>query len=98
MLGVRAGVREAFATLVTLVGFLSRVQPAVLDQMVLMLEGLVADLALMRTFACVLIFVSEQRAALLKGFFTNVTSVKSLVCLLQSLPPWPSFSIQSFID
>lgn len=44
--------REAFATLVTLVGFLSRVQPAVLNQMVLMLEGLVADLALMRTFTC----------------------------------------------
>lgn len=52
MLGVRAGVREAFATLVTLVGFLSGVQPAVLNQMVLMLEGLVADLALMRTLAC----------------------------------------------
>lgn len=42
---------EAFAALVTLVGFLSRVQPAVLDQVVLVLEGLVADLALMRTFA-----------------------------------------------
>lgn len=42
---------------------------------------------------CVLVFVSQQRAALLKGFFTNVTSVKPLVCLLQSLPPWPSISI-----
>lgn len=52
VLRVRARVREAFATLVTLVGFLSRVQPAVLNQMVLMLEGLVADLALMRTLAC----------------------------------------------
>lgn len=48
--------REALATLVTLVGFLSRVQPAVFNQMVLMLEGLVADLALMRTLAC-----NEQR-------------------------------------
>lgn len=44
--------REAFAALVTLVGFLSRVQPAVLNQVVLVLEGLVADLALMRTLAC----------------------------------------------
>lgn len=52
MLGVRARVGEAFATLVTLVGFLSRVQPAVFNQVVLMLEGLVADLTLMRTFAC----------------------------------------------
>lgn len=52
MLGVRAGVREALAAFVTLVGFLSGVQPAVLDQVVLVLEGLVADLALMRTFAC----------------------------------------------
>lgn len=43
--------REALATLVTLVGFLSRVQPAVFNQMVLMLERLVADLALMRTLA-----------------------------------------------
>lgn len=53
VLGVRAGVREAFAALVTLVGFLSGVQPAVLNQMVLMLKGLVADLALMRTLACI---------------------------------------------
>lgn len=52
VLGVRAGVREALATFVTLVGFLSGVQPAVLNQVVLMLEGLVADLALMRTLAC----------------------------------------------
>lgn len=52
MLGVRARVGEAFATLVTLVGFLSGVQSAVFDQMVLVLEGLVADLALVRTFAC----------------------------------------------
>lgn len=52
MLGVRAGVREALATFVTLVGFLSGVQPAVLDQMVLVLEGLVANLALVRTFTC----------------------------------------------
>lgn len=52
MLGVRAGMREALATFVTLVGFLSRVQPTVLDEMMLMLEGLVADFALMWTFAC----------------------------------------------
>lgn len=45
--------REAFATLVTLVGFLSGVQPAVLNQMVLMLKGLVADLALVGALACI---------------------------------------------
>ena len=44
---------------------------------------------------CVLVFVSKQRAALLKGFFTNVTSVKPFIGLLQSLPPWSS--IQSVI-
>lgn len=52
MLGVRARVRESLAAFVTLVGFLSGVQPAVFNQMVLMLEGLFADLTLMRTFAC----------------------------------------------
>lgn len=44
--------REALATLVTLIGLLSRVQPAVFNQMVFMFEGLVADLALMRSLAC----------------------------------------------
>lgn len=51
VLGVRARVGEALATLVTLVGFLSRVQPAVFNQMVLMLEGLFADHALIWTLA-----------------------------------------------
>lgn len=44
--------RKALATFVTLVGFLSRVEPTVLDQMVLVLEGFFADFALMWTLAC----------------------------------------------
>lgn len=46
---------------------------------------------------CVLVFVPEQRAALLESFFTDVTSIKPLVCLLESFPPWPSVSLQTFI-
>lgn len=52
VLGVRAGMRKALATFVTLVRFLSRVEPTVLDQMVLVLEGFFADVALMWTLAC----------------------------------------------
>lgn len=42
---------EAFATLVTLVGFLARVQPRVLYQVVLVFEGLLADVTLMGPFS-----------------------------------------------
>lgn len=38
--------REALAALVTLVGLLARVQPRVLDQVVLVFEGFLADLTL----------------------------------------------------
>lgn len=51
VLGVGAGVGESFAALVTLVRLLPRVQAAVLDQMVLMFKGLVADLALVGALA-----------------------------------------------
>lgn len=51
MLGVRTGVGEALTALVTLIGFLSGVEPAVFDQMVLVFEGLVADFTFMRTLA-----------------------------------------------
>lgn len=56
-----------------------------------------SEVLLQKLQTCVLIFVSKQRAAFLKGFFTNVTSVKPLVCLLQSFPSWSSVSLQSFI-
>ena len=42
---------EALATLVALVGLLARVEPRVLDQMVLVFEGLLADVALVGTFS-----------------------------------------------
>lgn len=44
--------REAFAALVALVGFLSGVQARVLNEMVFVFEGLLTDLTLVRTFAC----------------------------------------------
>lgn len=50
MLGVGSRVGEALATLVALVGFFSRVKAGVLDQVVLVLEGFLADLALVRPF------------------------------------------------
>ena len=43
---------EALATLVALVGLLARVQSRVLNEMVLVFKGLLADLALVRTLAC----------------------------------------------
>lgn len=52
MLRVGAGVREALATLVTLVRLFSRVQTQVLDQVVLVFESFAADPAFMRTFTC----------------------------------------------
>lgn len=53
VLGVGARMGESLAALVTLVRFLPGVQAAVLDQMVLVFKGLVADLALVRTLACI---------------------------------------------
>lgn len=50
VLGVGSRVGEALATLVALVGFFSRVKAGVLDQVVLVLEGFLADLALVRPF------------------------------------------------
>ena len=43
---------EALATLVALVGLLARVQSRVLNEMVLVFKGLLADLALVWTLAC----------------------------------------------
>ena len=43
---------EALAALVALVGLFARVQSRVLNEMVLVFEGLLADLALMWTLAC----------------------------------------------
>lgn len=47
---------------------------------------------------CVLVFVSQQRAALLEGLFTNITSIESLISFLQPLPSWPSVSLKAFIN
>lgn len=52
MLRVGAGVREAFAAFVTLVGLFSGVQAQVLDQVVLVFEGLAADPTFMRPLTC----------------------------------------------
>lgn len=43
---------EALAALVTLVGFLSGVQARMLNEVVLVLEGLLTDLTLVRTLPC----------------------------------------------
>ena len=52
VLRVGARVREALAALVALVGLLARVQARVLDEVVLVFERLLTDLALVRTLAC----------------------------------------------
>ena len=44
--------REALATLVTLVWLFSRVQARVLDEVVLMFEGLLTDRALVWSLSC----------------------------------------------
>lgn len=53
MLGVGAGVREAFAALVTLVGLLPGVKTGVLDQVVLVFKRLLTDTTLMGALTCV---------------------------------------------
>lgn len=45
--------REPLSTFVALVGFLTRVQSGVLDEMVFVFERLLADLTLVRSLACV---------------------------------------------
>lgn len=46
---------------------------------------------------CVLVFVPEQGAALLEGFFTDVAGVQSFFRLLQSLPTWSPFPFRPFV-
>lgn len=52
MLGIGAGVGEPLETLLALEGLLAAVQPFMLRQVVLVLEGLGAHLAFVRTLAC----------------------------------------------
>lgn len=52
MLTVRTRVREAFEALDTLERLLAAVQPLVLRQVVLVLERLVAHVALVRSLTC----------------------------------------------
>lgn len=52
VLRVGARVREALSTFVTLVGFLTGVQPGVFDQVVFVFESFIADGAFMGPFSC----------------------------------------------
>ena len=96
MLAVGAAVREALAALAARERLLARVQPLVLGQVVLVLEGLVARVADEGPNARVLVLVARQRGLLGEHLVALVARVHVLVALgvHVALPALASLSAQ----
>jgi len=96
VLAVGAAVREALAALAARERLLARVQPLVLGQVVLVLEGLVARVADEGPNARVLVLVARQRGLLGEHLVALVARVHVLVALgvHVALPALASLSAQ----
>ena len=75
VLAVGARMRESFATLAALKRLLASVQPLVLSEVMLVLEGFVARVAHERPYARVFVLVARQRRLLAEHFVALVACV-----------------------